>query len=377
MATGLQALVVEYGEDQVDAIERITLQPQPPPSLDEVKDGDIIVAVKATEVVWTDTIMASGQYQHQASLPYSPGMTYSGIVAWSSPKATQNGIKVGDRVAIAGDAGPRSLGRYQKWGGCASYAVAPYTAVRQFPPSWSFPQAAAIAYGYDTAYHCLVEAGQVQSGESILIHGATGGVGIPAVHMAVMLGLKVFATTRSPEKAEFLRSIGVHHVILLSENSKFSEEIKKLTNGKGIDIVYDGVGGDSITVESMKSLKFGGRLLIVGWASTPNVARGKGQRGAPNVNKIPTNLIMMKSLRIIGCPAMISAKHDPTLVPRRSQKITEWLMTGKLPPPTIARTFPLTEIKEALKTRVDSGSLIGSTVVVPPEIQSEIWKAKL
>eukprot|EP01126_Amoeba_proteus_P066383 TRINITY_DN9596_c0_g2_i1.p1 TRINITY_DN9596_c0_g2~~TRINITY_DN9596_c0_g2_i1.p1 ORF type:complete len:397 (-),score=80.25 TRINITY_DN9596_c0_g2_i1:124-1266(-) len=369
MSVGLQALVVEYGEDQERGIDNVVLQTQLPPSFDEVQDGDVIVAVKATEIVWTDTIMTSGQYQHQPRLPYSPGMTYSGIVVWSSPKALQEGIRAGDRIAIAGDTGPRSSGRYQKWGGCGSYAIAPLSAVRRFPSSWSFAQAASFAYGYDTAYHCLVETGKVQRGESILIHGATGGVGIPAVHMALLLGLKVFATTRSSKKVEFLKSINVNHVILISENRSFSEEIKKLTNSRGVDVVYDSVGGDAITIESMKSLRFGGRLLIVGWASTPNVAKGKGLRGSSNANKIPTNLIMMKSLQIFGCPAMISANHDPTLIPRRVEQITKWIMRGDLPPPRISSIFPLLEVKEALKTRMNSGSQLGSTVVVLPEIE--------
>jgi len=130
-----------------------------------------------------------------------------------------------------------------------------------------------------------------------------------------MLGLTVFATTRSAQKVEFLRGIGVHHVI--ETNATFHEQIKSLTQGKGVDVVYDGVGGDQVTVESMRALRFGGKLLIVGWAATPNVAPGKGQRKTSAPNRIPTNLVMMKGLQVIGCPAMIAAAHDKDLIPRR------------------------------------------------------------
>jgi len=172
----MRAVVVEYGASQQDAIDRcVALQSQSPPTIDQVPDGAIVVAVKAAEIVWTDTVMATGQYQHQARLPYSPGMTYAGVVAFASPKALKQGVKVGDRVAIAGvcssdhmsyylvgiDAGPRSSGVYQTYGGCASYAIAPVSAIRQFPPNWSFLEASCFAYGYDTAYHALVECGKV------------------------------------------------------------------------------------------------------------------------------------------------------------------------------------------------------------------------
>merc|ERR1739844_308386 len=127
---------------------------------------------KAAEVVWTDTVMATGQYQHQPRLPYTPGFTYSGIVVWVSEEADRNGISVTQRVAIAGNCGPRSLGAHQQWGGCASYAVAPWKAVRPLPPAWSFDEAACFAYGYDTAHYVLVESGRLSSGEVILIQGA-------------------------------------------------------------------------------------------------------------------------------------------------------------------------------------------------------------
>jgi len=371
LPVGLCCVVKEYGEDQEDAIERcIALEEQAPPLVSELDGKDLVVAVQACEVVWTDTVMATGQYQHQARLPYTPGMTYAGIVVWVGKDAAKNGYHIGQRVAIAGNAGPRSSGAHQKWGGCASYAVAPFTAVRSVPESWSVDEAACFSYGYDTAHYILVEAGRLQPGETILIQGAAGGVGIPAVKMAKMMGATVIAASRSTDKMEFLKSIGADHVLIIGDGGggirSFSADVKKLTDGRGVDVVYDGVGGDAITVESMRSCRFGARILIAGWAATPNVAKGKGQRGAPNANKVPTNLIMMKGLQVIGCPAVISTLFDKSLIPRRLKDLHDWLHSGRLPPPTVAKTFPLSDVKHALRSRVRSGQELGSTIVRPP-----------
>lgn len=377
LPTGVCALLTKYGENQADAIENcIEVQPQLPPLFSELVDGDIVVAVEAAEVVWTDSVMATGQYQHQAKTPYSPGMTYAGTVAWATDRARAAGVDVGSKVAIAGNAGPRSLGRYQKWGGCANYAVAPVSAARPVPEHWSMEQSACFAYGYDTVHYCLVECGKLQKGESILIHGAGGGVGIPAVRMAKMMGATVIATSRSASKVEFLKSIGADHVVVITDDKgamrKFRSDVKDLVGGKGVDVVYDGVGGDAVTVESMHCIRFGGRLLIVGWAATPNVAAGGGKgrgSGAPNPNRIPTNLIMMKGLQVIGCPAMISTTFDKSLIPRRLKDVGEWTTSGKLPPPVIASTHPLADVKKALIARVESGGEVGSTIVCPPPLQ--------
>ena len=330
--------------------------------------------------------MATGQYQHQAKVPYSPGMTYAGDILKTTPLAEKHGFRKGDKgffflffsfffsflffsflfvflfvfvcfsfffftlflfslflstVTVASpEAGPRSLGRYQKWGGCASFAIAPFSALRPFPSSWTYEEACCFAYGYDTSYHCLIERGEIKEGETILIHGATGGVGISAVRIALLCGLKVFATTRSESKVDFLKKLGVHEVIVVKDDKPFHPKMKELTKGKGVDVVYDGVGGDFITVGSMKSLKFGGKLLIVGWASTPNVGKGGGKRGSSNPNKIPTNLIMMKRLNVLGCPAMISIRHDPSLHPKRVEALKKWMMEGEIASSNCCCYFP-------------------------------------
>ena len=139
--------------------------------------------------------------------------------------------------------------------------------------------------------------------------------------------------------------------------------------------MYDGVGGDAITIESMRSLRFGGRLLIVGWAATPNVgASGSANDGAKKnntPNRVPTNLMMMKGLTVMGCPAMISLRHNPSLHSQRVKDLTAWMLSGDLPPPIVSTVFSpadhggdlLVTVQKAMAQRADSGSSVGSTVV--------------
>eukprot|EP00419_Tripos_fusus_P012991 CAMPEP_0172668814 /NCGR_PEP_ID=MMETSP1074-20121228/9291_1 /TAXON_ID=2916 /ORGANISM="Ceratium fusus, Strain PA161109" /LENGTH=393 /DNA_ID=CAMNT_0013485503 /DNA_START=68 /DNA_END=1245 /DNA_ORIENTATION=- len=381
LPAGLHAVVKEYGMNQGDAIKRcIELMPQLPPLLSELLDGDVVIAIEAAEVVWTDTVMATGQYQHQPRLPFTPSSTFAGIVVWVSQMAKKQGIVEGQRV-MSMTGGPRSSGRYQRWGGCANYAVARASELRRVPPHWSASEMASLGYGMDTVHYCLVERAGLCAGEHILIHGASGGVGIPAVRVAKLLGATVIAATRKSIKRDFLLSLGADHVVCIADEDTgqlrpFRDDVKALTGGRGVDVVYDGVGGDDVSVESMRCCAFGAKFLIVGWAATPNVAAGGGKdrgRGAPNPNRIPTNLIMMKGLRIIGCPAVIaltaqSAEKGREILSRRIRDIEDWTFSGKLPPPVVARSFPLSEVKAALSTRVESGSELGSTVVIPPPL---------
>src|SRR4029077_13097122 len=178
------------------------------------------------------------------------------------------------------------------------------------PGGFSFDEAVNLLGNYETAYHVLVARGRVQPGETVLIHGASGSTGLAAVHVAKLLGATVIATGRSGDKLAVVAAQGADHVIRVG--TPLRGAVKAITNGRGVDVVYDGVGGD-ISVESLRCVRFGARYLIVGWAATPFVARGKGMRGAPNASVLPTNLIMMKGLDVLGCPTVISTVNDPSL----------------------------------------------------------------
>jgi NADPH2:quinone reductase len=139
-------------------------------------------------------------------------------------------------------------------------------------------------------------------------------------------------------------------------------EVKALTGGRGVDVVYDGVGGE-LSVESLRCVRFGARFLIVGWAATPLVARGKGQRGGPGANQLPTNLIMMKGLDVLGCPTVISTLHDPSLRPPRLAQILAWAAAGQIAP-HVSHCFPLAEFATAMHAKW-RGEVTGGCVLHP------------
>lgn len=359
---GHRVVVEEFAENPVEGVENnVQIIEQPLPDTSKLANEDVIVHVKSASLGWVDLLMTSGQYQHMPPLPYSPGLEYSGEVIWTGSSVTKH--KIGDRVLVDGfQAGPRSPGNYQQYGGFASYAVAPEEALLAMPEGFSFDQACNLLGSYETAYYCLLTCGQLLAGETVLIHGASGATGLAAVHIAKMMGATVIATGRNDEKLALVKEQGADHVINCKDEPKFRQQVKDLTAGKGVDVVYDAVGG-AISLESLRCVKFGARFLIVGWASTPFVAKGKGQREAPNANMLPTNLIMMKGLRVMGCPTVISSQQDPTLRPARIKQLMLWVAEGKIQP-YVSHVFPLTDVKKALLAKWN-GEILGGCVLRP------------
>ena len=365
---GRRVVVSEFAESPLEAIDKhLSLQEMPAPDPAKLSPRDVIIVIKSASVGWVDLLMTSGQYQHMPSPPYCPGLEYSGEVAWVG--ADVRGVTVGDAVMADGFlAGPRSHGSYQQYGGFASYAAVPMEAVRPIPGGLSFDQACNLLGNYETAYHCLAARADLRRGETVLIHGASGSTGLAAVHVAKLLGATVIATGRSDTKLNVVKEQGADHVINCTNVDgasgirPFRDEVKAVTGGKGVDVVYDGVGGD-ISLESLRAVRFGARFLIVGWASTPFVAKGKGQRGAPNANMLPTNLIMMKGLNVLGCPMVISTVMDPSLRVPRLEQVWRWAETGQIRP-HVSRVFPLDEFKAAMRAKWN-GDVIGGCVLRP------------
>lgn len=235
------------------------------------------------------------------------------------------------------------------------------------PGDLSFDQACNLLGNYETAYHCLIARGRLQAGETVLVHGASGSIGLAAVHVAKLVGATVIATGRAPHKLAVVRAQGADHVIDCSAAPgrgvrAFRDDVKALTGGRGVDVVYDGVGGD-VSLESLRCVRFGARFLIAGWAATPFVARGKGQRGAPNANLLPTNLVMMKGLDVLGCPTVISTVNDPALRAPRLAQILRWAQAGQIRP-HVSHAFPLAEFKAAMRAKWN-GEPVGGCVVHP------------
>ncbi len=356
---GERLVITELGDDPLDAYEHhARLEPQPAPT---AGPHDAIIRVASAAVGWVDLIMASGQYQHVPTPPYTPGLEYAGTLAWVGAEVTE--FAVGDKVIVDPFiAGPRSAGAYRNYGGFATYAVAPANALHRLPGALSFDQGCNLFGNYETAYHCLVARGRLAADETVLIHGASGATGLAAVHLAKLLGATVIATGRSPDKLAAVKAQGADHVIETRDLSVLRDAVKALTGGRGVDVVYDGVGGE-ISAESLRCMRFGARYLIVGWAATPFVARGKGQRGAPNANVLPTNLIMMKGIDVLGCPTVISTVNDPSIRPPRLAQIFRWVLAGQLVP-HVSNTFPLADWKAALLGKW-RGEFIGGAVLHP------------
>jgi NADPH:quinone reductase len=238
--------------------------------------------------------------------------------------------------------------------------------VLRIPGALSFDQACNLLGNYETAYHCLVARGRLQAGETVLIHGASGATGLAAVHLAKVLGATVIATGRSEAKLAAVAAEGADHVLRTESDEQglrpFRDAVKALTGGRGVDVVYDGVGGD-ISVESLRCVRFGARFLVVGWAATPFVAEGKGKRGAPNANVLPTNLIMMKGLDVLGCPTAISTAQDPSIRAPRLAQILAWAEAGRIVP-HVSHTFALDDVKDAMRAKW-RGDVLGGCVLHP------------
>jgi NADPH2:quinone reductase len=341
------------------------------PALDALSlaPTDVIVAVRSAAVGWVDLLMTSGQYQHMAQAPYTPGLEYSGTVVSIGSEVDR--VDVGDDVIADGFlTGPRSAGAHRQYGGFATWALAPQEALIPLPPTLSFDQGCCLLGNYETAWHCLVARGRLTAGETVLIHGASGSTGLAAVHVAKLVGATVIATGRNPDKLDIVKAQGADHVIVCKGTDgagggpRFRDEVKVLTEGRGVDVVYDGVGG-AISLESLRCVSFGARFVIVGWASTPFVARGKGQRGAPNANQLPTNLIMMKGIDVLGSPTLISTVMDPSIRTERLATVLDWARSGQIQP-YIAKSYSLAEYKTAMRAKWASEH-VGGCVVHPGE----------
>ena len=369
LTAGVRVVVRELGEEPLEAIERhMDLEPMPAPEPAALGPSDVIVAVRSASVGWVDLLMTSGQYQHLPRPPYTPGLEYAGVVAWTGAAAAKT-LSVGDEVLVDGFlAGPRSLGAYRAWGGFASWAVAPVEALHRIPGGLSFDQACNLLGNYETAYHCLVTRGRLQPGETVLVHGASGATGLAAVHVAKLVGARVIATGRSAEKLAVVAAQGADHMLPIAPPEgeggvrAFRDDVKALTEGRGVDVVYDGVGGD-VSLESLRCMRFGARFLVVGWAATPFVSQGKGRRGAPHANQLPTNLVMMKGLDVLGCPTVIATVNDPSLRPPRLAQILEWASAGRIRP-HVSHRFPLADFRAAMKAKW-GGAVVGGCVLHP------------
>ena len=237
--------------------------------------NDVLVKNRAACLNFPDVLMTEGKYQHRPDLPFIIGMESAGDVA--EVGSAVSGIAVGDRVIVGG-----------KSGAFAEYRAAPASLVRPIPVNLDYAEAAAHTAGLLTAYVALVRLGQMQAGETVLIHGAAGGVGLAAVSLAQHIGVRVIATSASEDKRQWLRNkCGVGHVLDTGEHLR--DEVKAISGPQGVDLCFDPVGGD-IFDQSVRCMGFGGRYLVIGFTSG-------------RIPEISVNYPLIKGFSIIGVRA--------------------------------------------------------------------------
>lgn len=299
----------------------------------QAKKTEILLEVHAAGVNFPDTLIIEGKYQFKPPFPFSPGGEAAGVVTAVGEKVSH--LKVGDRVmALTG------------WGSFAEeVAVAGYN-VMPIPPSMDFASAAAFGMTYGTSMHALKQRAHLQPGETLLVLGASGGVGLAAVEIGKAMGAKVIAAASSAEKLEVARAAGADELINYSE-SNLKDEVKRLTGGQGADVIYDPVGGDLFDA-AVRSIAWNGRLLVVGFASG-------------RIPELPVNLALLKGAAVVGVFWGAFAQRQPADNAANFQQLFAWHAEGKLKP-LVSQTFPLEQAAEAINT-LGQRKAVGKVVV--------------
>ncbi|MFJ4383093.1 NADPH:quinone oxidoreductase family protein [Pseudomonas sp. NPDC089408] len=298
------------------------------------KKNEILLDVQAAGVNFPDTLIIEGKYQFQPPLPFSPGSEAAGVVAAVGEKA--GAFKVGDRVmALTG------------WGAFAEQVAVPFYNVLPIPASMDFTTAAAFGMTYGTSMHALRQRGQLQAGETLLVLGASGGVGLAAVEIGKAMGARVIAAASSAEKLAVAKAAGADELIDYSQAS-LREEIKRLTGGQGVDVIYDPVGGE-LFEQAVRGLAWNGRLLVVGFASG-------------SIPQLAANLVLLKGAAVLGVFWGAFAQRQPEDNAANFRQLFAWHAEGQLKP-LVSQTYPLGEAGAAIE-KLGQRRAVGKLVVL-------------
>lgn len=296
--------------------------------------GEVVIAVKACGVNFLDALMVQGKYQTKPPLPFSPGAEVSGIVTEVGAGVT--GFANGTRVlAFVGH------------GGYAEEVTADTSRVIPLPPQMDFVTAAAFPIAYATSHHALKDRARLQPGETLLVLGAAGGVGLTAVEIGKIMGARVIACASSEDKLALCQEYGADALINYGA-SDLRERVRDLTGGNGVDVVYDPVGG-AHAEPAVRSLGLEGRYLVIGFASG-------------EIPKIPLNLVLLKMSSIVGVFWGAFAKAQPQRNAANFEELIGWYAAGRLRP-HVSGTFPLAGYLEALAA-VTQRKVKGKVVLV-------------
>ena len=279
----------------------------------------VVITVKACGVNFPDTLIIQNKYQFKPELPFSPGGEVAGIIKEVGEGVSH--LNVGDTViAMTG------------WGGFAEEVLTDASRVFPVPPVFDFKTAATFAYVFGTSYHALKDRAQLKEGETVLVLGASGGVGLAAVQLAKVMGAKVIAAASTEAKLAVCSQYGADAVVNYTDDN-WREQIKTLTDGKGVDVVYDAVGGH-YAEPALRSMAWNGRYLVVGFA-------------AGDIPKIPLNLPLLKGCAVVGVFWGEFATRQKKDNQANMMQLFGWLMQGKIKP-HISAEYPLEQAAQAL-----------------------------
>ncbi len=295
--------------------------------------GEVVVRVRAAALNFLDTLITRGKYQFKPELPFSPAAEISGVVEALGDGVTD--LKIGQRVC-----------GYIAWGGAREKVAVPAHLMIPVPDGVSDTAAAGVCVTYGTAIHGLKDRGGLKAGERVAVLGASGGAGLAAVEISKLMGAHVIAVASSSEKLEVCRAHGADDLLNYA-TTDLKTGLRELTGGKGVDVVYDCVGGDYAEA-ALRSIAWGGRFLVIGFA-------------AGTIPKIPLNLLLLKNAATIGVFWGEMIMREPDRHRANMVEVLGWVAQGRLKPHVHA-TYPLEQIGEAIN-RLDKRQVTGKLVI--------------
>lgn len=300
----------------------------------EPGEGEVVVDVAAAGLNFPDTLIIEGKYQFRPELPFTPGGEAAGVVSAVGEGVSR--VSVGQRVIALSSFGAFA----EKW-------AVPATGVIPIPEALDFESAAGFGLTYGTSYHALVQRAQLQSGERLLVLGAAGGVGSAAIEIGKHLGAEVIAAASTLEKLQFASDLGADHLVDYT-TEQLRERLKEITAGRGVDVVYDPVGGD-FTEQAFRSLAWNGRHLVIGFAAGP-------------IPELPINLALLKGASLVGVFWGRSLSEEPQRAFQNFVELTELANVGAIRP-RISQRFTLDQYAEAFGV-FENRSVMGKAIFV-------------
>ena len=317
--------------ESLDGADALRWQELPTP---EPKPGEVRIRIRAASLNFPDLLIVRGQYQFKPPLPFVPGAEYAGVIDAVGAGVTH--LRPGDAVAALGGTG-----------GFGTHACVDAARVLPLPPGFAVEDGAAFAFTYGTSHHALIDRGQLQAGETVLVLGAAGGVGTAALQIAKAAGAHVIAAASSAEKCALCRELGADATLNYGTED-VRDRLKALTGGKGPDVVYDPVGG-ALAEPVFRSIAWRGRYLVVGFA-----------QGA--IPALPWNLALLKGASIVGVFWGEFVKREPRASAAALAQLARWYAEGKVKP-VIDQRLPMSELRSAY-ARMGSRQVMGKLLLV-------------